>query len=821
MEWLKNHSILKFTYDILFLERGFFMNLSTWQQAYCQLRNTIIEGQYDHLNPAQKEAVLHAQGPCLVLAGAGSGKTTMLVNRIGHTIRFGSAYGSNVLPTGITETDYHRVKEWQQNNLDSGEPMPLEISRLLEDQSVDPSSILAITFTNKAAREMKERVNHLLKGQYTPMWISTFHAACARMLRRDIHRLGYGTNFVIYDAQDQQVLLKECLKQLNLSDKKYSPRAVGGWIGKMKDSMIDVNESKKQNEKDIYARNLANIYELYEKKLHQNNALDFDDLILKSLQLFKEAPEVLEYYQEKFQYVLVDEFQDTNKPQYQWVKALAEKHRNLCVVGDDDQSIYGWRGADIENILGFEKDFKDTRIIKLEQNYRSTETILKAANSVVGNNRYRKSKNLFTEGSTGDKIYYCRCGNEYAEADFVAQSMQNLHQEGYPYSDFAVLYRTHAQSRVLEEAMMKTGIPYRIYGGTRFYDRKEIKDILAYLKVIENPKDDLSLKRILNTPRRGIGDKTIGTLEILASDQELSLWHMLTETDQWHHRLTSRASNSLTKFIEQLRLWVDKKTAYSVTELVEEIYTATRYVQLLKDDGSIEAQGRVENLMEFLSLTREFDQTVEEETLEDFLAGTALEAAVDSLEEAEESGVLLMTLHSSKGLEFPVVFMPGLEENVFPSNMSLQEGNEEEERRLCYVGITRAKEKLYLSNAVSRTLYGFTGYNKASRFMEEIPRDCLEELGKEQKSKEAPSEAFQKKQQKQRWQRKEMKPMTVTAGPQHVGENREVKSGQKVTHPVFGSGTIVSKANELVTIAFPGGGLKKINLDYVKLTIEE
>ncbi len=797
------------------------MNSLSWQQQYCQLRDTIIEGQYDHLNPAQKEAVLHTEGPCLVLAGAGSGKTTMLVNRIGHTIRFGPAYGSDDVPEGMTEADYASFKQWHEENSDLNTPVPLAISRLLEHQSVDPGDVLAITFTNKAAREMKERVNQLLRGQDGRMWISTFHAACARMLRRDIHRLGYGTNFVIYDAQDQQVLLKECLKQLNLNDKKYSPRAVSGWIGKMKDSMISVKECKKQNEKDFYARHLANLYELYEKKLYQNNALDFDDLILKTLQLFKEAPEVLRYYQERFKYVLVDEFQDTNKPQYIWVKALAVKHRNLCVVGDDDQSIYGWRGADIENILGFEKDFKDTRTIKLEQNYRSTETILKAANLVVANNRYRKAKKLFTEGIKGEKLQYCRCGNEYAEADFVVQSMQSLHEEGHPYSDFAVLYRTHAQSRVLEEAMMKTGIPYRIYGGTRFYDRKEIKDILAYLKVIENPKDELSLKRILNTPRRGIGDKTVETLEILASDQGLSLWQMLTETDQWRHRISSRAANSLAKFIGMTGNWVKKKKEYAVTELVEEIYATTGYLQLLKDDGSVEAQGRLENLMEFLSLTREFDQTAEEETLEDFLAGTALEAAVDSMEEEEDSSALLMTLHSAKGLEFPVVFMPGLEENIFPSSMSLQEGNEEEERRLCYVGITRAKEKLFLSNAISRTLYGFTGYNRASRFMEEIPADCIEELGKNQKTKEPRQEEFQKKQQKQRWQRKEMKPMSATAAPKHVGENREIKSGQKVSHPVFGSGTVVSKTNELVTIAFPGGGLKKINLDYVKLTTEE
>lgn len=797
------------------------MNQLSWQQQYCQLRNTIIMEQYPHLNPAQKEAVLNTEGPCLVLAGAGSGKTTMLVNRIGHMIRFGSVYGSDDVPEGMTEKEYDQLKEWHEGNPEPNTPIPLAISRVLEYKSVDPGNVLAITFTNKAAREMKERVNQLLKGRYSRMWISTFHAACARMLRSDIHRLGYGSNFVIYDAQDQQVLIKECIKQLNLSDKKYNPRAVGGWIGKMKDSMISVKESKRQNEKDIYGRQLANIYELYEKKLFQNNALDFDDLILKTLQLFEEAPEVLRYYQERFQYVLVDEFQDTNKPQYLWVKALAKQHRNLCVVGDDDQSIYGWRGADIENILGFEKDFKDTTTIKLEQNYRSTETILKAANEVVANNRYRKLKKLFTKGMEGEKLKYCRCASEYAEADFVVQSMQDLHEKGQPYSDFAVLYRTHAQSRVLEEAMMKAGIPYRIYGGTRFYDRKEIKDILAYLKVIENPSDELSLKRILNTPRRGIGDKTVETLEVLASDLDMPLWRMLAETDQWRHRISSRAANSLAKFMTMVTPWVEQKATYAVTDLVEEIYATTGYLKQLQEDGSIEAQGRVENLMEFLSLTREFDQTAEEETLEDFLAGTTLEAAVDSLEEEDDTGALLMTLHSAKGLEFPVVFMPGMEENIFPSSMSLKEGNEEEERRLCYVGLTRAKQKLYLSNAVTRTLYGFTGYNEVSRFMKEIPTECMEELGDERSVSDSRQEAFRKKQQKQRWQRKEIKPMETFASPKHAGEDQSIKTGQKVSHPVFGSGTVVSKANELVTIAFPGGGLKKINLDYVKLTIED
>ncbi|SFI11232.1 DNA helicase-2 / ATP-dependent DNA helicase PcrA [Tindallia magadiensis] len=796
------------------------MNGKTWQQSYCQLRDKIIESNYTHLNQAQQKAVLHTEGPCLVLAGAGSGKTTMLVNRIGHMIRFGSIYRQNHVPETMTETEYKQLKEWYDLRDDTKTPMPLNLSRLLEYQSVDPSQVLAITFTNKAAREMKERVEQLLKGTCQRMWISTFHAACARMLRSDIHRLGYGSNFVIYDAQDQQVLLKECIKQLNLSDKKYSPRAVSGWIGKMKDSMVSVLESKKQNEKDFYNKQLANIYELYEKKLFQNNALDFDDLILKTLQLFRQHPEVLRYYQEKFRYVLVDEFQDTNKPQYLWVKALAEKHQNLCVVGDDDQSIYGWRGADIENILGFEKDFSETVTIKLEQNYRSTETILNAANQVVSNNRHRKAKKLFTEGLEGEKIAYCQCRNEYAEADFMVQSMQDLHEKGRNYSDFAVLYRTHAQSRVLEEAMMKAGIPYRIYGGTRFYDRKEIKDILAYLKVIENPKDELSLKRIINTPRRGIGDKTVETLEGFAVDQEKNIWEMLTETDQWKHRISSRAANSLSKFVHMLDKWIKEKNAYQVTELVEEVYSVTGYLELLKEEGSIESQGRVENLMEFISLTREFDQTAEEEKLEDFLAGTSLEAAVDSLGE-EGSGVLLMTLHSAKGLEFPVVFMPGMEENVFPSSMSLKEGNEEEERRLCYVGLTRAKEQLILSNAISRTLYGFTSYNEPSRFMEEIPSDCVQNAGGNQESDHQQQDAFRKKLQRQRWQRKEMKPMETNSAPKHVGENKTLKTGQKVNHPAFGSGTVVSKVNEVVTIAFPGGGLKKINLDYVKLTVEE
>ena len=808
------------------------MKKATWQKEFIQLRDTFIEGQYTHLNKAQREAVLNVHGPSLILAGAGSGKTTMLVNRIGHLIRFGPVYGTEVLPQNLSEDQVMKLADWmRENKEDLTRQLPLAMARLLESEGVDPYKILAITFTNKAAKEMKERVQKRLEGRYDAMWLNTFHAACARILRKDIERLGYGRNFVIYDTQDQKILLKECIKDLNISEKIFSPGMVSGFISKRKDAMMTPAECLKEAGNEYYAKQMAQLYELYEKKLKKNNALDFDDLIIKTLFLFKEAPDVLAYYQQRFQYVLVDEFQDTNRPQYLWVRSIADRHHNLCVVGDDDQSIYGWRGADISNILGFEKDFPDTRTVKLEQNYRSTSTILEAANKVVANNQMRKQKKLFTEGDKGEPLVYKRCSSEYDEAAFLVNTARALMDEGYASSDFAVLYRTHAQSRVLEEALMKAAIPYRIYGGTRFYDRKEIRDILAYLKVIENPSDGVSLKRIVNVPRRGIGNKTIEALETVAEDHQCTIYQVLKDP-----RLLvlagGRAMKNLTEFVQLLDQWIEHKNSIPVTALAQKIYHDTGMIDGLKKENTIEALGRVENLMEFLSLTKEYDEVSDDKTLEGFLANTSLEAAVDNLDESDP-GMLLMTLHSAKGLEFPVVFMPGMEENIFPSPMSLNEGNEEEERRLCYVGITRAKEKLYMSNAQQRTLYGRPSSNPPSRFLEEIPEHCV-------LLQEVPA-ADGMQDRSERWAKKKKKEPAPPSGfviggafntaPRTAGSTKavpnaespaegDISTGKKFRHPSFGVGTVVARDGDVVTIAFPDKGIKKITLGYVKLTPE-
>ncbi len=808
------------------------MNEHAWQKEFIRLRDTFIEAQYPHLNKAQREAVLHVHGPSLVLAGAGSGKTTMLVNRISHLIRFGPVYGTEALPENLSEKQVLELNRWMEDNQDdlTRQP-PLAMARLLESEGVDPYKILAITFTNKAAKEMKERVQKRLEGRYDAMWLNTFHAACARILRKDIERLGYGRNFVIYDTQDQKILLKECIKDLNISEKIFSPGMVSGYISKRKDVMMTPAECVKEAGNDYYQKQMAQLYELYEKKLKKNNALDFDDLIVKTLILFREAPDVLAYYQQRFQYVLVDEFQDTNRPQYLWVRSIADRHHNLCVVGDDDQSIYGWRGADISNILGFEKDFSDTRTVKLEQNYRSTSTILEAANKVVANNQMRKHKKLFTEGNKGEPLVYKRCSNEYDEAAFLVNTARSLIDDGYSSSDFAVLYRTHAQSRVLEEALMKAAIPYRIYGGTRFYDRKEIRDILAYLKVIENPSDGVSLKRIVNVPRRGIGSKTIEALETVAEDHQCTIYQVLKDP-----RLLimagGRAMKNLTDFAQLLDRWIEEKNSIPVTMLTQKIYDDTGMIDGLKKENTIESLGRVENLMEFLSLTKEYDEVSDDKTLEGFLANTSLEAAVDNLDESDP-GMLLMTLHSAKGLEFPVVFMPGMEENIFPSSMSLNEGNEEEERRLCYVGITRAKVKLFMSNAQQRTLYGRPNSNPPSRFLEEIPEHCV--ISQEDGS------LGSMKDRSDRWSKKKKAPTPPTgfaiggafnAAPKvpgnHLNKNTSseaapeanISMGNQVRHPSFGKGTVVARDGDVVTIAFPDKGIKKITLGYVKLTLE-
>lgn len=630
------------------------------------------------LNDVQQEAVRCTEGPLLILAGAGSGKTRVLTHRIAY-----------LLGKGVT-----------------------------------PESILAITFTNKAAGEMKERVAHLVGAVANRIWVTTFHSSCVRILRREIDELGYNRNFVIYDSADQLTLLKECLKALNIDDKKFPPRAIAGLISDAKNK-LDTPADFKRKAFDHFAQTAAEVYPVYQSRLRQNNALDFDDLIMLTVELFVKHPDVLQHYQDRFKYILVDEYQDTNHAQYQLVKLLAGKYRNLCVVGDDDQSIYGWRGADIQNILDFEKDYEDTRVIKLEQNYRSTKTILAAANYVVKNNLGRKNKELWTDNPEGPNLVRFTGQDEFEEIAFVVDRIKKARaKEGRKYSDFAVLYRTNAQSRVVEEVLMKAQIPYTMVGGTKFYERKEIKDIMAYLRVILNPTDTVGLGRIINVPRRGIGDTSFGKVTAFAQDFGMTTYQALKQATQIPG-LTARATNPIGQFVHVMEDLMRDQENLTITELVDQILSRTGYLRELEEEKTIEATTRIENIKEFRSVTMDFDKHSEEKTLEAFLAGIALVSDIDSMDEESEA-IVLMTLHSAKGLEFPVVFLVGMEEGVFPHSRAQLDNNQlEEERRLCYVGITRAQEKLYLTSAWRRTLFGNTQYNPASRFFDEVPETLL------------------------------------------------------------------------------------------------
>ena len=642
------------------------------------------------LNPEQQKAVKATDGPLLIMAGAGSGKTRVLTHRIAY---------------------------------------------LIVEKRVNPYNILAITFTNKAAREMKERIVKMMGGAAEEIWISTFHSMCVRILRRDIDRIGFNRNFTILDSTDQQSVIKGILKDKNIDVKKFDPRAILGSISSAKNELIDPEEFAKSSG-GYYEQVVSDVYEEYQKRLRKNQALDFDDLIMKTIQLFQRVPEVLEYYQRKFQYIHVDEYQDTNKAQYLLVKLLANRFRNLCVVGDSDQSIYRWRGADIANILSFEKDYSNATVILLEQNYRSTKRILLAANKVIENNFNRKAKNLWTENPEGNKIVYYRADSEQSEAQFVAGKIKELtHDNQYKLSDIAVLYRTNAQSRVMEEVLLKSNISYQIVGGTRFYDRKEIKDMLAYLRLISNPDDDISLQRIINVPKRGIGASSLDKMANFAASHDISIFQALDSVELLG--LSPKITKAAREFRDLIKNYTQMQEFLSVTELVEEVLEKTGYSEMLKAEKSLEAQSRLENLEELLSVTKNFEEVNEDKSLVAFLTDLALVADIDSMDDEGEKAdsIVLMTLHSAKGLEFPVVFLIGMEEGVFPHSRSLMEEAEmEEERRLAYVGITRAEQNLFLTNAQMRTLFGRTNMNPASRFISEIPEELLEGVEPEKRT---------------------------------------------------------------------------------------
>ncbi|MBB6675667.1 DNA helicase PcrA, partial [Cohnella nanjingensis] len=660
-------------------------NLSQPQHAFN------IDEAIQKLNPKQREAAVATDGPLLIMAGAGSGKTRVLTHRIAY---------------------------------------------LIAKRIAPPWSILAITFTNKAAREMQERVSKLVGHGGQDVWVSTFHSMCVRILRRDIERIGYGSNFSILDSADQLSVIRGVMKDQNVDTKKFDPKAVQAMISGAKNELL--SPEKYENRAGDYFQTIAaKVYTQYQKRLKANNSLDFDDLIMLTIQLFKDVPEVLDFYQNKFKYIHVDEYQDTNKAQYMLCKMLASKHHNICVVGDSDQSIYRWRGADITNILNFEADYPEARTILLEQNYRSTSNILEAANQVIKNNLGRKAKNLWTDRAGGEKISVYQGDSEHEEGYFVANEIRKNRQSGRRYDDHAILYRTNAMSRVVEEILIKSEIPYQIVGGTKFYDRKEIKDILAYLRLISNPDDDISLNRIVNVPKRALGDTTMGKVQDEAGRRGISIFRLISEGDGllgdglYHLDIQSRAKAALSEFRQLITNLTAMVEYLSVTELTEKMLEMSAYREELIRENTLESKARLENIEEFLSVTQEFESRNEDKSLVSFLTDLALIADIDSMnnDPEEDSGdsVVLMTMHSAKGLEFPVVFIVGMEEGIFPGSRAFMDNDEmEEERRLAYVGITRAEKKLYLTCARMRLLYGRTNSNAPSRFLGEIPDELKE-----------------------------------------------------------------------------------------------
>ena len=631
------------------------------------------------LNDKQYEAVVNTEGPCLVIAGAGSGKTKVLTHKIAY---------------------------------------------LIGEKQVKPWNILAITFTNKAANEMKERIGNLVGDVSKDIWMGTFHSVCVRILRRFIDRIGFDSSFIIFDTSDQRTLVKACIKSIGLDDKMFTDRSVLSEISNAKNEMLEPDQYTVRANGDFRKEKIALVYEMYQKRLKENNAIDFDDIINYTIKILMENPDILEYYSDKFHYVLVDEYQDTNKAQFTLVTMLASKNGNITVVGDNDQGIYSFRGADISNILNFERDFPGTKIIKLEQNYRCTGNILKAANAVIKNNEVTYKKELWTENEVGNLPAVYSAKNEYDEGTYIAQQIEHLRREEYyKYSDFAILYRMNTQSRAIEELLRRESIPYKIIGGLKFYERKEIKDIISYLRLIQNPSDNLSLKRIINEPKRGIGKTSLDKIEELSINSGVPMYEIIKNAEQYGLNRVFLNSREFVNAIEELRA---KKEDIKISDLIKETLKKSGYTQALENENTIEAENRIENLDEFLTVAIEFEDESADNKLSDFLEGITLSSDIDNMEEAEET-VTLMTLHSAKGLEFPVVFLVGMEEGIFPGYKSIGEPKElEEERRLCYVGITRAKEHLFLTCSKQRTIFGSTSCNQVSRFLREIPSDLLD-----------------------------------------------------------------------------------------------
>ncbi|MDY5663645.1 MAG: DNA helicase PcrA [Blautia sp.] len=737
---------------------------------------------YDTLNPPQKEAVMHTEGPLLILAGAGSGKTRVLTHRIAY---------------------------------------------LMEEKGVNPWNILAITFTNKAAQEMRERVDRLVGFGSESIWVSTFHSACVRILRRHIDNLGYDNNFAIYDTDDQKTVIKEVCRKLNIDTKVYKERALMAQISHAKDELITPDEMEMNAGGDYNVKKVAAVYREYQAVLRKNNALDFDDLIGKTVELFQNCGAVLEYYQERFKYIMVDEYQDTNTAQFKFISLLASRYENLCVVGDDDQSIYKFRGANIGNILGFERVFPGAYVIRLEQNYRSTQNILDAANNVIANNTERKEKKLWTENEEGDKVHFRQFFNAYEEAEYVAGEIEKAHREGIcQYKDYAILYRTNAQSRIFEEKFIGANIPYKLVGGVNFYARKEIKDMLCYLKTIDNAKDDLAVQRIINVPKRGIGPTTLARVQEYADKMGISLYEALRVAEEVPG--IGRAASKVDGFVTFIQTLKSKAEALTVEELLQEVIDQTGYVAELEAENTEESRARIENIDELISKTAAYQEAMEEQnqpaSLSGFLEEVALVADIDTVDPGQDY-VLLMTLHSAKGLEFPRVFMTGMEDGIFPGYMTVTSGDPsdlEEERRLCYVGITRAMKELTMTCAQQRMIKGQTQYNKVSRFVREIPRELVD-LGHTIQEKKPKVEniapvksrysAMKEIMQSRNFQPREFKVTKADSLDYGVGDTvRHVKFGVGVVKNIVEGGRDYE-----VTVDFDKVGIKKMFASFAKL----
>ncbi len=735
----------------------------------------------DSLNPPQREAVLHGEGPLLILAGAGSGKTRVITSRIAYLIR---------------------------------------------ERNVDPGNILAVTFTNKAANEMKERVERMLDIPLTRLWISTFHSSCVRILRHHIEALGYKRSFVIYDETDRSALIKACMTDLRIDAERYQPRAIGAMISSLKNNLTDEEQYEKKSARFGFEEAVARVYSLYQEKLREAGGLDFDDLLMLTVRLFERNQDVLRYYQGLFHHVLIDEYQDTNHAQYRLVRLLTAERKNLCVVGDDDQSIYKFRGADITNILNFEKDYPEARVIKLEQNYRSTQNILGAAGAVVARNLGRKPKELWTQKRGGDKILCYKAMDEKDEARFICRAVQQEVDGGRSLREVAVLYRTNAQSRALEDALRNWGMPYRIFGGLRFYDRKEIKDVIAYLRVLHNPADIVSLRRIINVPARGIGDTTVDKLEKSAAQAGITLYEAAMSPDS--SAVTPSAKKKLREFTAMMERLRADAGAMTVTDLTRRVVHESGYGSALEQEKTVESRIRMENLNELLTATEDFQEQNRDASLAAFLDQVALITDLDQ-QTASEHGrrnadsVTLMTLHNAKGLEFAVVFMAGMEEGLFPHSRSAESEEElEEERRLCYVGITRAKEKLVLTHAMERRLYGYPQSNLVSRFVQEIPTEAMEFAGVEM----PPAHSFR---DRIPWDSTRSTAMKRTEAYEDAPRTAQSSGAEKyykgavVRHTKFGLGTVQrseGSGDDLkISVSFPGHGVKTLAVKYANLEV--